>query len=80
MADDEEKSINEPISSVDRHHGAVVPVSEEEHTPSMSPATTTAEGGTLGIDRQFSYKAQASAEVSELEDMLTNTATTPRKA
>ena len=79
MADDEEKSINEPIPSVDQHHGVVVPVSEEEHTPSMSPAATPAERGTLGMDCQLPYKAQTSIGFPELEEMLTKTATTPRK-
>ena len=47
---------------------------------SRSPAKSTRDRVAMGMDRQTSYKAQTSAKVAELEEMLANTATTPRKA
>ena len=47
---------------------------------SRSLATRTRDRGAVGMDRQTSYKVQTSAEVTELEEMLANTATTPHKA
>ena len=55
-------------------------MNEEEHLPNLSPAAATGEIRAVGMGRQRSHMAQTSAEVSELEGMLTNTSTTPRKA
>ena len=72
--------MNYPVS-VGRHHVRVLPtINDEEHLRNMQRAGTTEETRLLQIGRQRSYMAQTSAEVSELEEMLTNTSSTPRKA
>ena len=63
------------------HFSAVAaPVSEHgSHNDTPSPSTAGARTP-LPLSRQVSYGAQTSAEVAELERMITNAATTPRKA
>ena len=73
-------NVGELFKSTSHVSSAASSVNEQGSYNDTSPTTTAGPSRSQLLARQRSYRAQTSAEVTELEKMITKAATTPRKA